>query len=389
MDMAVCNLLQPGERVLVLDHGTFGARMADIARRYGGEVSVLTAPPGEVVALDALRAALVQRPVKLVAVTQVDTSTGVIADVRGVAALAREHGALCVVDGVCATGGAEFRQDAWDVDVCFTASQKAMGVPPGLALLMFGPRALEAFRARNTPVANYYGDLGNWLPIMQAYQERRPAYFATPPVNLIYALDESVRQILAQGMEARFQWHARVGAAFRAMAHALGLRSVPVSDAVAAPTLSALYYPDGLGAPWLARVKKRGVVLAGFPQIRERYFRIGTWARSRAATCSPRWASRARWRRGLREQGAGLRAAAAALEAGRRYWPRSNWSMITLNAANGVAPLLLVPVHRERRRAGEFQRARASVEPACTTRRSARCSGTPGTRACPSIWWRT
>jgi alanine-glyoxylate transaminase/serine-glyoxylate transaminase/serine-pyruvate transaminase len=320
MDMAVCNLLQPGERVLVLDHGTFGARMADIARRYGGEVSVLTAPPGEVVALDALRAALAQRPVRLVTVTQVDTSTGVIADVRGVAALAREHGALCVVDGVCATGGAEFRQDAWDVDVCFTASQKAMGVPPGLALLMFGSRALEAFRARHTPVANYYGDLANWLPIMRAYQARQPAYFATPPVNLIYALDESVRQMLAQGMEARFRWHTRVGSAFRAMAHALGLRSVPVSDAIAAPTLSALYYPDGIGAAWLAEVKRRGVVLAGglHPQIRERYFRIGhmgaitrgdvlaTIGAIEGALAAAGYAF---------EHGAGLRAAAAALEA--------------------------------------------------------------------------
>jgi alanine-glyoxylate transaminase/serine-glyoxylate transaminase/serine-pyruvate transaminase len=240
-------------------------------------VVALRAPLGNVVPLADVDAALRTRPVKLLAVTHVDTSTAVQADVRGLAAIAREHGALVVVDGVCATGGAEFRQGEWGVDVCLTASQKAIGVPPGLALLMFGPRALEAFRARKAPVANYYGDLTHWLPIMQAYQARKPAYFGTPPVNLIYALDESVRQILAQGMEARFAWHARVGAAFRAAARALGLRTVPVNDAAAACTLSAWYYPDGLGAAWLAEVKRRGVVLAGglSAEIRDRYFRIG------------------------------------------------------------------------------------------------------------------
>lgn len=277
MDMALCNLIEPGDRVLVVDHGHFGVRMADIARRYGADVVSLRAPLGDVVPPADVDAALSERPAKLVTVTHVDTSTAVQADVRTLAAIAVAHGALLVVDGVCATGGVEFRQDEWGVDVCLTASQKAISVPPGLALTMFGPRALEVFHARKAPVANYYGDLTHWLPVMQAYQARKPAYFGTPPVNLIYALDESVRQILAQGMEARFAWHARVGAAFHAAARALGLRTVPVSDAVAACTLSAWYYPDGLGPAWLAEVKRRGVVLAGglSAEIRDRYFRIG------------------------------------------------------------------------------------------------------------------
>jgi alanine-glyoxylate transaminase / serine-glyoxylate transaminase / serine-pyruvate transaminase len=277
MEIAVCNLVEPGDKVLVIDHGYFGARMAAIAQRYTGSVVTLTAPVGGVVHPEQVEEALRRERIKLMAVTHVDTSTGVRAEVKKLAALARQHETLTVVDGVCAVGGEEFRQDEWGVDVCLTASQKAIGVPPGLALLMASPRALEAWRARKTPVSNYYGDWGQLLPVMQAYQARKPAYFGTPPVNLIYALDVSVEQMLAQGMEARFAWHQRVGQAFQAAAQALGLREVPVGPELAAAMMSAWYYPEGLSAGFLGEVKKRGVVLAGglHPKIRDRYFRIG------------------------------------------------------------------------------------------------------------------
>ena len=83
--------------------------------------------------------------------------------------------------------------------MALTASQKAIGVPPGLALVVAGPRAMEAFRARKTPVRNYYADWTNWLPVMQAYEARKPAYFGTPAVNLVFALNVSLGQILAEG----------------------------------------------------------------------------------------------------------------------------------------------------------------------------------------------
>ncbi len=126
-----------------------------------------------------------KRGAKVLTITQVDTSTGVLAPVKEYAALARRYGALVVVDGVCAVGGQEFRQTEWDVDICLTASQKALAVPPGLALVMVRPRALEVFNKRKAPVSSYYADWTQWLPVMQAYMDRKPAYFATPPVNLI------------------------------------------------------------------------------------------------------------------------------------------------------------------------------------------------------------
>ena len=112
---------------------------------------------------------------------------------------------------------------------------------------------------------------------MKAYEERRPAYFGTPAVNLVCALRESLKQILAEGMEARFARHLDIAKAFRAAWAGMGLRMVPVTESVTATTMSAVYYPDGVDASVLAKVKAEGVVLATglHPAIRTRYFRVG------------------------------------------------------------------------------------------------------------------
>lgn len=278
MDMAVANLIERGDKVLIVSTGYFGDRLAAIAERYGAQVTALRAPVGDVVPLDKIEATLKNDQFKLVTVTHVDTSTGVVAPVKEIVGLASKYGALSVADGVCATAGEECRQEEWDLDVYFTASQKAIGVPPGLALLMVSPRALETFKARKTPVASYYADFTNWLPVMQAYEQRKPSYYGTPAVNLIYALDESIRQIVAEGMEVRFRRHQIMGRAFKAGLAGLGLKEVPVRPEVSASTLSAAYYPQGVdGAQLLGKVKANGVVLAGglLPEIKAQYFRIG------------------------------------------------------------------------------------------------------------------
>jgi len=277
MDMAAANLIETGDDVLVISTGHFGDRFAAIAGRYGGRVQVLNAPLGDIVPLDEIEAALKARQFKVLIVTHVDTSTAVRTPVKDIARLASQYGALSVVDGVCATAGEECRQEEWGIDVYLTASQKAIGVPPGLALMVVSPRALATFQARRTPVASYYVDFANWLPIMEAYENRKPAYYGTPAVNLIYALDESIRQILAEGMDARFRRHRIMGQAFKAGLAAMGLKEVVVRPEISAFTLTAAYYPEGVDAQLLGKVLANGVVLAGglHAQIRTRYFRIG------------------------------------------------------------------------------------------------------------------
>jgi len=276
MEMAVANLIEPQDRVLLMDTGYFSHRFDSICERYGARVTQAGGKLGDVPSLEEVERGLRDAKYKLLLVTHVDTSTGVRVDVAALGGLARQYGAVSVVDGVCATGGEEFRQEEWGVDICLTASQKALGVPPGLAILMVSPLALDSFRKRRTPVANYYVDFANWLPVMEAYEARKASYFGTPPVNLIYALWESLDEILKEGMEARFRRHRLISEAFKAAMTALGLKQVPALE-VAAHTMSAIYYPEGVGNELLGEIRERGVVVAGglHPQIKERYFRVG------------------------------------------------------------------------------------------------------------------
>lgn len=278
MDMAAANLIEPGDKALVVNTGYFGDRFATILQRYGAEVTQVPAlAVGGVPASAEVEAALAEGDYKVMTITHVDTSTAVAADVETLAALGRRHGALVVVDGVCSVAGEEMQQEAWGIDLALTASQKAIGVPPGLALVVAGPRAMDAFYRRKAPVGSYYSDWSSWLPIMEAYEARRPSYFGTPPVNLIWALNVSLGQILAEGMHARFARHRRLSGALKSAITALGMNQVPVAPDLAANTLTAPYYPEGIDASVLRYINEDGAILAGglHPAIQAQYFRIG------------------------------------------------------------------------------------------------------------------
>ncbi len=277
MDSTIANLVEPGDRVLVIDTGYFSQRMADVCRRYGAVVDVLSAAPGETIGAGQVAGQLASADYDLVAVTHVDTSTGVLTDVAGIAQAAKAADALVVVDGVCSAGGEEVRQQEWGVDVFLTASQKALGAPPGLALFVASPAALAKWESRQAPVASYYSDWGLWLPVMQAYEASRPAYFATPAVNLVMALAVSLRQILAEGLEMVFARHRYISDAFKTGVSSLGLGQVPTHPDHAAHTLTCARYPAGVGVELLPKVRAAGAILAGglHPAIRNEYFRIG------------------------------------------------------------------------------------------------------------------
>jgi alanine-glyoxylate transaminase/serine-glyoxylate transaminase/serine-pyruvate transaminase len=223
MEMAVVNLIEPGDVAMVVNTGYFSDRMVTMLRRAGAEVVDLTAVPGEVPNVSRAEGAFADcartgKSVKALFATHVDTSTGARCDPAPLARLSREHGALSIFDGVCATAAERFEMEAWGADVYLTASQKAIGLPPGLALLVAGERALAARDARKAPPC--VQDWHAWLPVMKAYEERRPAYFATPPTNLILALAVGLEEILADGMEA-VRAHDR-GPALRAAWSVLG-----------------------------------------------------------------------------------------------------------------------------------------------------------------------
>lgn len=278
MDMAACNLIEAGDRVLVISTGYFGARYVDLLTRYGAEVTVLTAEIGDVVPMEKIEDELKNGGYKLMTMTHVDTSTGVLVNPKPLAKLAKEHGVLSILDGVCSVAGEEINQEEWGIDIVITASQKAIGVPPGLALLVASQKAIDVWQHRKSPVANYYCDWGNWLPIMQAYMERRPSYFATPAVNLVQALEKSLDLILLEGLETRFNRHKQLASKFRTAMKRLGLSFIPENDEICANTLTAPYYPEGVSGPdFLKKVGENGVIVAGglLPDLKSKYFRVG------------------------------------------------------------------------------------------------------------------
>jgi alanine-glyoxylate transaminase / serine-glyoxylate transaminase / serine-pyruvate transaminase len=278
MEMAATNVIGPGQRALVLQTGVFGDRMADVLARRGAVVRRIEVPVGHAVAPAAVAAAVAEDAPDAVFVTHVDTSTGVRVDLEGIAAAIRaaDPRPLLVVDGVCSVGGERLRQADWGLDVVLTASQKALSAPPGLALVVASPRALEARRALVT-LPPLTVDFDAWLPVHQAYEAGRPSYFATPATGLVRALDAALAELVAEGIDAVVARHARVAAAVRAGLATLGVAPVPGDPSAVADTLSALWLPEGVGPELVGRVAERGVLIAGglHPDNRARSFRVG------------------------------------------------------------------------------------------------------------------
>lgn len=240
MEMALLNTVKLGEKILVLSQGFFGARMADICRSFGFDVDVIESEWGRAVLPEILEKKLGEKDYHVVISTHVDTATGAGAPVKGYADVLKGRNVLFIVDGVCATGGVEERMDAWGIDVVLTAAQKCFGAPPGLAVLVASEKAMDKRRSM-TSIPAYYADLLRWLPIM-----KDPAkYFSTPCVNEIRAFCESTRIILEEGMEQRFERHARIAKAIRAALGSLGFTFF-TEKLFFADTLSVVRYPKGV-----------------------------------------------------------------------------------------------------------------------------------------------
>lgn len=281
MEMAATNVVSAGDAALVINTGYFADRMAEMLTRRGAKVTQLRAEIGASPTIDAIGEALATGGYRAVFTTHVDTSTAVRTDAAAIAKLANEHGALSIFDGVCATAGERFEMADWGADIYLTASQKAIGLPVGMALMVVSPRALQA-RERLTTPPPLSIDFAEWLPIMRAYEERRGSYFSTPPTNHVLALHVSLAEHLAAehgeltGMAARFALHQRAANAMRAAWTTMDLEPLCVPQ-LAANTLSALRYPKGVTPQLVKRIASHGVIVAGglHPKCRGEYFRVG------------------------------------------------------------------------------------------------------------------
>ena len=272
-EIAFSNIIEPGDKVLVISGGYFGDRLADIAVNLEATVDKFEVPWGLAPKVDDVEKKLSSTRYKVMAAVHVDTSTGVANPAKELGALARAKDVLFLLDTVCSLGGMDLQVDEWGINVCFTGSQKALAVPPGMTIVSFDTKAQRAREQRKTSPASYYGDLKRWLPILSDPTK----YFATPPVNMMYALREGCRMVLAEGLEERFGRHARMAYAFRAGLRAIGLRLL-CDDAVASNTLTVAYYPAGVrDAEFRKSMQEEfGVVVAGeLGPLKNKAFRVG------------------------------------------------------------------------------------------------------------------
>ena len=209
MEMAVANVTKRGDNVLVVSNGFFGDRFIDLCERKDLNVDVLSAPWGEVVSPEAIENKLKEKKYAAITVTHVDTSTGACAPIQQIGGILKKFPeTVYIVDGVAATAGEREYVDDMGIDILFTGSQKAFGVAPGLAILWAGKKALARRKALGT-IPEFYIDFEKWIPIMNDPSK----YFATPAVNMIWALKESVRLLKEEGIEERYDRHTKVSKA--------------------------------------------------------------------------------------------------------------------------------------------------------------------------------
>jgi (S)-ureidoglycine-glyoxylate aminotransferase len=274
LEALLASLIEDGDRVVVLVHGHYGARLAETAQRLGALVDTIAAPWGHLSDPDALRRALRHAPTRLVAAVHADPSTGLVQPLAPLASACREHGALLLVDAALSLGGCALDVDAWDLDACVGGLAAGLAGPVGLAPLTYGDAVEAALLARTSPQRGSYLDLA----ALQDYWSPDRRLVHAPPSGLIYALREALRLLHAETLERRWKRHRRVGEALVAGLEAMGLRLFG-DTRHRAPMLAVVNVPPNLVE---ARVRQQlladyGIeIAAGQGELYGRVWRIGT-----------------------------------------------------------------------------------------------------------------
>lgn len=269
MQASIASLV--GREVLHLTNGAFSERWHAISVSLGKQADRVSAPWGEPVDPGAVRGALRWKRYEAVAVAHSETSTGVLNPVAAIARVVREESdALVLVDAVSSLGGTAVETDAWDLDLVLTSSQKALALPPGLALFTLSDRAAE--RAAAVPGRGWYTDL------LRYRDDHRVGgtTITTPCEPVVFALDHQLAAIEAEGIEQRWERHRRMAETTRAWAEERGL-GLAAAEGFRSPTVTCLRPPEGVAAPDLvARARARGWTLGGgYGAWKESTFRIG------------------------------------------------------------------------------------------------------------------
>jgi serine---pyruvate transaminase len=271
LESVVANLTSPGDRVVAVSAGYFGERWADIARAYGCEVEHMAYEWGETPSPEDLAARLAELGgASVVLVTQSETSTGVVCDVRAFATAAKEAGALIAVDAISSLGAVPCETDEWGLDSVVSGSQKALMSPPGLMAVSVSDAAWKRREGATAP--RFYLD---WERTRVA-QESLDAAF-TPAVSIVVGMNVALGLILERGLDAAFDEHVRLGRACREGVKAMGLELFSPDDDSSA-VVTTVRVPDSIdGSQLLLDLRDRfGITLApGQGPLKGKVFRVG------------------------------------------------------------------------------------------------------------------
>jgi aspartate aminotransferase-like enzyme len=278
MEAAVVSLVEPGERVVVVENGRFGLLFEEIARRAGAEVAVVRAPWGAPADPDHVGRALDAAPATAVLVVHAETSTGVMNPVQDIAAAAHRRGAAVVVDAVCSFAGAPLETDAWGLDVVVAGTQKCLGCPSGLAPVTYTDAVAARMARRRSPIRSNYLDLTQ----LDRYWSPERLNHHTAPTTMVYGLREALRIVLEEGLEPRIARHRGAGEAMAIGLEALGLdRYGQPPGPAKMPMLALAAVPEGVDdAVFRSRLlETHGIEIMGaFGALAGRAWRVGTMA---------------------------------------------------------------------------------------------------------------
>ncbi len=273
MEACFVNLVEPGDKVLVLINGVFGVRMQDVAQRLGAEVDVLEFPWGKPVVADDVKKALEKQAYKIVAVVHAETSTGVRNPVAEIGALLKGSDSIYLVDTVTSLGGIDVRMDEWNADAVYSGTQKCLSCPPGLAPLSFSDKAMAKLNSRKTKVPNWYLD----LTLIAKYWGTDRVYHHTAPVNMIYALYEALYLALQEGLDAIFKRHRDAHLDLVKGLGELGLNML-VDEPYRLPMLNAVSVPEGVDELAVRRRLRSDYKIeigAGLGPLKGKIWRVG------------------------------------------------------------------------------------------------------------------
>ena len=250
MEAALCNIVEPDDSIVVGINGYFGGRIADIVQRCGGVVTAVEAPWGTAIRAEDVANAVENANPKLVAIIHAETSTGVLQPLDDISHIVGDSGALFLTDCVTSLGGQPVDLDRRGIDIAYSGTQKCLGGPPGLAPISFSDRAVEVIHNRASKVQSFYFD----MTLLEAYWSGEVrTYHHTVSMSMIYALHESLRVVLEEGLEERYRRHERNAKALIAGASAIGLEPI-VQEGFRAPMLTTISIPDGIDD---ARIRNR------------------------------------------------------------------------------------------------------------------------------------